>query len=93
MTSAIQQNKDEPSSLAGQFFYAFLFEDIEESKKIAVQIATLPRQYIVAALANLGFGFLNLYEHMLQIDPELETRVRNTYQKWVEEEFEKEIWQ
>ena len=80
-------------TLPQKFFYAFLFEDIEESKKIAIQIATLPRQYIVAALANLGFGFWNLYDHMLQIDPELETRVRNTYQKWVEEEFEKEIWQ
>jgi hypothetical protein len=81
------------NKLATEFFYAFLFEDIKEAKEISVKIATLPRIHIVATMANLGYSFWLLYDHMLEIDPDLETRVRNTYQKWTEKQYEKELWE
>jgi hypothetical protein len=90
MASSIQQNGDEPSSLATQFFYAFLFEDIKGSRDIADKIVELPKEDIVTSFAHLGWRLWILYDHMLEIDPELETRVRNTYQKWVENEYKKE---
>ena len=93
MTSTIQQNKDEPSSLAGQFFYAFLFEDIKGSKEIADKIVELPKEYIGTSLLHLASNLWVLYDHMLEIEPELDRRVRNTKQRWAENELAKEPWE
>ena len=93
MTGTIQQNKDEPSSLAGQFFYAFLFEDIKGSREIADKIVELPKEDITTSLAYLGYTFWMLYDHMLEIDPDLETHLRDAYQNWIENEHKKEILQ
>ena len=79
--------------LATRFFYAVLDEDIKESREIADEIVKLPKEYIATSLAHLASSLWVLYDHMLEIDPELDRRVRNTNQKWVENEHAKEPWE
>ena len=79
--------------LATRFFYAVLAEDVEESNYCIDNIIKLPREYIGTSLTQLAGSLGVLYDHMLEIDPELDRRVRNTYQKWVENEHAKEFWE
>ena len=79
--------------LATRFFYAILDEDIKEYRDVADIIVKLPKELIATSLAHLASNLWVLYDHMLEIDPELDRRVRNTYQKWVENEHAKEFWE
>ena len=79
--------------LATRFFYAILFEDVKDTTYCIDNIVKLPREYIGTSLTHLAGSLGVLYDHMLEIDPELDRRVRNTYQKWVENEHAKEFWE
>ena len=79
--------------LATRFFYAVLAEDVEESKYCIDNIIKLPREYIGTSLLHLASNLWVLYDHMLEIEPELDRRVRNTKQRWVENEYKKEFWE
>ena len=79
--------------LATEFFYAILFEDVKETTFCIDKIVKLPREYIGTSLTLLAYSFWMLYDHMLEIEPELDRRVRNTYQKWRENENKKEFWE
>ena len=79
--------------LATRFFYAVLAEDLEESNYCIDGIVKLPKEFITSSLAHIASNLWVLYAHMLKIDPELDRRVRNTNQKWVENVHEKELWE
>ena len=79
--------------LATRFFYAVLAEDVEESNYCIDNIVKLPREYIGTSLLHLASNLWVLYDHMLEIEPELDRRVRNTKQRWVENEHKKEFWE
>ena len=79
--------------LATRFFYAILDEDIKEYRDVADIIVKLPKELIATSLAHLASNLWVLYDHMLEIEPELDRRVRNTKQRWVENENKKEFWE
>ena len=79
--------------LATRFFYAVLAEDVEESNYCIDKITKLPKEYIGTSLLHLASNLWVLYDHMLEIEPELDRRVRNTKQRWAENELAKEPWE
>jgi len=79
--------------LATRFFYAVLAQDVEDSNYCIEGIVKLPKEFIVTSLFHLASNLWVLYDHMLEIDPELDRRIRNTNQKWVENEHAKEPWE
>ena len=79
--------------LATRFFYAVLAEDLEESIYCIDGIVKLPKEIITLSLAHIASNLWVLYAHMLKIDPELDRRVRNTNQKWVETVNEMDLWE
>ena len=80
-------------TLATRFFYAVLAQDVEESNYCIKGIVKLPKEFIVTSLFHLASSLWVLYDHMLEIDPELDRRIRNTNQRWAENELAKEPWE
>ena len=79
-----QYNLSEKASIsATKLFYASLFNNPKDARYAIDRILEIPFEYQVNSLLHLGYSLAVLYKHMIEHDPSLDERMKNTYQKWV----------
>ena len=74
---------EKASISATKLFYSSLFNNPKDARWAIDRILEIPFEYQVDSLLHLGYSLAVLYKHMIEHDPSLDERMKNTYQKWV----------
>ena len=74
---------EKASISATKLFYSSLFKNPKDARWAIDRILEIPYMYQVNSLLHLGYSLAVLYKYMIEYDPSLDERMKNTYQKWV----------
>ena len=74
---------EKASVSATKLFYASLFNNPKDARWAIDRILEIPYEYQIDSLLHLGYSLAVLYKYMIEYDPSLDERMKNTYQKWV----------
>ena len=74
---------EKASVSATKLFYASLFNNPKDARYAVDRILETPYEYQIDSLLHLGYSLAVLYKYMIEYDPSLDERMKNTYQKWV----------
>ena len=79
-----QWNLSEKASIsATKLFYSSLFNNPKDARWAIDRILEIPYEYQIDSLLHLAYSLAVLYKYMIEYDPSLDERMKNTYQKWV----------
>ena len=74
---------EKASISATKLFYASLFHNPKDARWAIDRILEIPYEYQIDSLLHLAYSLAVLYKYMIEYDPSLDERMKNTYQKWV----------